>query len=346
MSQRAWSFKAVDKDDLRYFGNDGYHDDSSSFYRYDNFVANHKQVKTGDIVIITDRKNVLGVSIIDNLSLKEYYKVRNLCPHENCKPSKLILRKFKKPQWRCSNGHEFQEPNIVSLPATEFIAKYKDNHKLINSISLSDLKSKTPRHNVQSSIQEVDVDWAKEIFNNVIQLTSTDADSDGIELNAEDQRKIVLRQIKQRRGQKAFRDSLIDNTPKCAVSSCDIVDILEAAHISAYKNDTHNHVSNGLLLRCDMHTLYDLDLFAIEPDSLIIYFSSQINDENYMRYHGKKINTSYKLNHGALIERWQRFTKTHFYNQLATIDPYQKLDREHVFISDSALEEQTIIDTE
>lgn len=45
MNQKAWSFKAVGKDDLRYFGNNGYQDDSTSFYQYDNFVPNHKQVK-------------------------------------------------------------------------------------------------------------------------------------------------------------------------------------------------------------------------------------------------------------------------------------------------------------
>ncbi len=29
MSQKAWSFKAVGQDDLRYFGNNGYQDDST-----------------------------------------------------------------------------------------------------------------------------------------------------------------------------------------------------------------------------------------------------------------------------------------------------------------------------
>ncbi|MBX9265352.1 HNH endonuclease, partial [Klebsiella pneumoniae] len=79
-------------------------------------------------------------------------------------------------------------------------------------------------------------------FDDLIQLTPTEADCEVTPLDVEDQRKAVLRQIKQRRGQKAFRDSLLAQTAKCAVSSCEIVDILEAAHITAYKNDTHNHV--------------------------------------------------------------------------------------------------------
>ncbi|MBL5882718.1 HNH endonuclease [Lelliottia aquatilis] len=309
MNQKAWSFKAVGQDDLRYFGNNGYHDDSTSFYRYDNFVPNHKQVKKGDIVIVTDRKNVLGISVIDNLSSAPYIKIRNRCPYEGCAPAKLIHRKFKKPEWRCSNGHEFDYPKVEDAPALEFKADYKKNYKPINSVSITDLISNTPRYNVQSSIQEIDFEWANHLFGGANQLSPTEADSDDTLLNAEDQRKAVIRQIKQRRGQKAFRDSLITLSTQCAVSDCAIVDILEAAHITAYKNDTHNHVSNGLLLRCDMHTLYDLDLFAIDPDSLLIYFAPQIQDKEYTRYHGKKLHVSYKVNRGALVERWKTFTE-------------------------------------
>lgn len=309
MNHKAWSFKAVGQDDLRYFGNNGYHDDSTSFYKYDNFVPNHKQVKKGDIVIVTDRKNVLGISVIDTLSSTPYIKIRNRCPYENCTPTKLIHRKFKKPEWRCSNGHEFDHPKAEDVPALEFKADYKTNYKPINFVSITDLISNTPRYNVQSSIQEIDYEWANTLFCSINQLSSTEADSDDTLLDAEDQRKAVMRQIKQRRGQKGFRDSLITQAAQCAVSNCAIVDILEAAHITAYKNDTHNHVSNGLLLRCDMHTLYDLELFAIEPDTLFIYFAPQIQDKEYTRYHGKKLHVTYKLNRGALVERWQRFTE-------------------------------------
>ncbi|WP_233435163.1 HNH endonuclease [Raoultella ornithinolytica] len=309
MTQRAWSFKTVGQNDLRYYGNNGYQDDSASFYRYDNFVPNHKQVKMGDIVIITDRKNVLGISVIDNLSSAPYVKTRNRCPYDNCTPAKLILRKSKKPKWRCSNGHEFDHPKAENVPALEFKAEYKNNHKYISSISIADLISHTPRYNVQSSIQEIEFEWANNLLGGLIQLSPADADSDDIPLDIEDQRKAVLRQIKQRRGQKAFRDSLLVQTAKCAVSGCEIVDILEAAHITAYKNDTHNHVSNGLLLRCDMHTLYDLDLFAIDPDSFVIYFAPEIKDKEYTIFHGKKMNVTYKINRGALLERWKRFTE-------------------------------------
>lgn len=74
MVQQAWSFKAIEQEDLRYWGNDGYHDDSSLFYRYDSFVANHKNVKNGDVVIITNRENVLGVSVIEKIETQNINK--------------------------------------------------------------------------------------------------------------------------------------------------------------------------------------------------------------------------------------------------------------------------------
>jgi predicted restriction endonuclease len=190
----------------------------------------------------------------------------------------------------------------------------------INSIAMVDLISHTPRYNVQSSIQEIDFEWASNLISGIIQLEPSEADVDDTPLDIDDQRKAVLRQIKQRRGQKAFRDTLLSQEEKCAVSGCGIVDILEAAHITAYKNDTHNHVSNGLLLRCDMHTLYDLDLFAIDPDSFLIYFAPQIQDKEYIRYHGKKLHVTYKLNHGALVERWKRFTKKYDLDEVNSLN--------------------------
>lgn len=84
MVQQAWSFKAIEKDDLRYWGNDGYHDDSSVFYRYNNSVPNYKNVKEGDIVIIRDREKVLGISIVEKLESRNTTKTIFKCPHEGC----------------------------------------------------------------------------------------------------------------------------------------------------------------------------------------------------------------------------------------------------------------------
>jgi hypothetical protein len=47
-----------------------------------------------------------------------------------------------------------------------------------------------------------------------------------------------------------------------------LLDVLEAAHIRPYLGENDNHPENGLLLRADIYTLFDLDLLGTEPDTL------------------------------------------------------------------------------
>jgi hypothetical protein len=51
---------------------------------------------------------------------------------------------------------------------------------------------------------------------------------------------------------------------KCAVSGCNVEAVLDAAHIVPYKGPKTNHPSNGLLLRTDLHTLFDLKLLTVD----------------------------------------------------------------------------------
>ncbi|MHA1142546.1 HNH endonuclease [Enterobacter mori] len=313
MVQQAWSFKAIEKDDLKYWGNDGYNDDSSVFYHYNNSVPNHKNVKEGDIVIIRNRENILGISIIEKLESQSTTKTVFKCPHEGCNAKKIRPRETVKPKWRCNNGHEFDERKIVLEPATEFKASYGSFFKKLKDVSLLQLKSESPRYNIQLSIQEVNIQWAKGLLgtqaSSIIPLTAGEADDDSPELLEGDQRKIVDRQIKQRRGQKKFRDMLLNSNPVCAVTGCELVDILEAAHIDAYRNDSHNDISNGLLLRSDIHTLFDLNLFAIHPETNKIHFSQSSKENGYKQFDGKLLNVKHKISNKAIAKRWLLMNK-------------------------------------
>lgn len=101
----------------------------------------------------------------------------------------------------------------------------------------------------------------------------------------------ALRNIALRRGQLKFRNSLLTAYEgKCAVTGTAIEDVLEAAHIIPYKGISTNHVCNGLLLRSDIHDLFDLGLLSINPETLEIYCCEQIKkDLAYRELNGKKI---------------------------------------------------------
>lgn len=86
-----------------------------------------------------------------------------------------------------------------------------------------------------------------------------------------DRRPLVERQIRERRGQGKFRDDLRARYgDRCLVTGCEVLAVLEAAHINPYRGADDHHPANGLLLRSDVHTLFDLDLLGIEPKTLAV----------------------------------------------------------------------------
>jgi hypothetical protein len=105
-----------------------------------------------------------------------------------------------------------------------------------------------------------------------------------------DERQRVLQSIVLRQGQPQFREGLLDAYgSKCAITDCDVQEALEAAHIIPYLGVETNHLSNGLILRADLHTLFDLFMFAIEPKSLKIIISPRLRNTFYEQLEGTRI---------------------------------------------------------
>lgn len=103
----------------------------------------------------------------------------------------------------------------------------------------------------------------------------------------EDAREKVIAAIVRRRGQQKFRQRLLEAYGgKCAVTGCDFADVLEAAHIRGYMGDHTNVVANGLLLRADIHTLFDLRLIWIDPDTLRVAMAPSLLKSYYGEYAG------------------------------------------------------------
>lgn len=95
-----------------------------------------------------------------------------------------------------------------------------------------------------------------------------------------DHREFVIRQIRERRGQPEFRSVLLQRCDnRCQITGTKLASVLEAAHIDPYRGPESHHESNGLLLRADVHTLFDLDLLGIEPTSLRIELHPEIREE-------------------------------------------------------------------
>lgn len=76
---------------------------------------------------------------------------------------------------------------------------------------------------------------------------------------------------KTRSGQNAFRQLLLGiYGSNCAVTGSQPEEVLQAAHIQPYVDALSNHVTNGFLLRADVHLLFDLGLLTIRKGFIAV----------------------------------------------------------------------------
>lgn len=100
--------------------------------------------------------------------------------------------------------------------------------------------------------------------------------------------------VKPRLGQGAFR-VLVTETyhRRCAISGEKTLPVLEAAHIKPYAEHGPHQIQNGLLLRSDLHILFDQGYVTVTPDSHIL-ISKRIrqefeNGKDYYALDGKEL---------------------------------------------------------
>lgn len=106
-----------------------------------------------------------------------------------------------------------------------------------------------------------------------------------------DAKRKVLALIARRLGQPKFRRALLKAYgERCAFTGDAVAQVLEAAHIEPYRLRGLNAISNGLLLRADIHTLFDLGLIAIDKANHILV-SKLLNGSPYADMRGKILRT-------------------------------------------------------
>lgn len=99
---------------------------------------------------------------------------------------------------------------------------------------------------------------------------------------------------RRRLGQGTFRVLITDNYQRrCAVTGEKALPVLDAAHIRPVTEGGHHHLDNGLLLRTDIHRLFDAGYVTVTPDGRFLV-SHRLKDdfdngEPYMPFHGQRI---------------------------------------------------------
>jgi len=126
------------------------------------------------------------------------------------------------------------------------------------------------------------------------------------------------RDVTLRPGQGRFREIMLYVYGGCCcVTGCAVPAVLEAAHIDPFKGRHSDHPQNGLLLRRDLHSLFDGGLMAVHPKTRAVYFAQEAQAwPEYARVHGRKRLRSPSVGgslaspcEGALESRWRVFAR-------------------------------------
>ena len=308
-------------DEREYAGNTGYADELESVYRYDSFVPNHKQIAEGDLLILRNKAEVVGAARVSRLSSKEGHKELRRCP--KCGIATIKIRKNKRPKYKCKANHEFDEPDSDRRKCLLFAVHFEGTfQRIFPRLSVNQVRLACPKYNGQLAMQELRLDRlpgaARLLLQNAAEQSTSrsrsvplaaDASDESYAPDQLDERKVIEKQIRERRGQKVFRNALRKRfADTCLVTGCQLVDLLEAAHINPHRGTKDNHPSNGLLLRADIHTLFDLYFIGIEPNSLQISIHPKLVGSEYARFKNKNLECEPKLlSKTALSSRWKEF---------------------------------------
>lgn len=274
----AWAFKSVG-DDRDWQSNDGYPDIHGSQYVYNNKVGNSQNVARGDIVVVHDRDVVHGISRIEDIKVEPEVKVRiRRCP--NCRRTGAGLRKTMKPIYLCGRcRHEFDEPFVEYESRTVYTATFGTEWRTVDGcVTAEALKSVLMVSDTQSAIRKVDCDKLADLLGEVADTAAspgeTSADPDQSKPIAGGR---VGRMVTVRNNQGKFRRAVISRDGlTCAITGPAPSTALEAAHLRAFaRHETHDP-DEGLMLRTDIHALFDAGLLAIDPDTMRVVASPEL----------------------------------------------------------------------
>jgi ribosomal protein L37AE/L43A len=120
-------------------GIDGYQDKTGESYHYDSLVPNHKNLRSGDLVVLRKENLILGVGKIGTIEEIDDVKIHRRCP--DCKSTDIRERKNRSPKWKCGKcAHEFSSPEKTNSEVRSYTANIQGFTQLNSPPSVKDVK--------------------------------------------------------------------------------------------------------------------------------------------------------------------------------------------------------------
>lgn len=208
---------------------------------------------------------------------KKKQTISRLKEKTNKTPKSLLIKGLAKP-----------EINVIRTGAENLDAT-KTNFPPAAKTDNLDEKNATPDPDYRSTYQSSFLPYTGE--SNVKSLadlggerTRNESENPKTNLKAKKTATINIRD-----GQASFREQILGiYGNKCCISNCEIMDVIEAAHIHDYSESKNNDLTNGVCLRVDIHRLFDRGLINIQTD-YVISVDPILKGSDYWYFNGKKI---------------------------------------------------------
>jgi hypothetical protein len=161
MSKNYWLLLEKSDDTRVSKGIDGYQDQTGESYHYDSLVPNHKNLASGDSVVLRKENEILGIGEIAQISESEDTKIHRRCP--KCKSTDIRERTTKLPKWKCGKcPHEFPEPEETIIEVRSFVANIDGFQRLTAPPSVKDVKiCASSKNGVSSQLSILQLDEVK-----------------------------------------------------------------------------------------------------------------------------------------------------------------------------------------
>jgi ribosomal protein L37AE/L43A len=246
--------------------NDGYDDLPSAHYSWDDTVPNSRAVAVGDIIAVWDRTVLLGVSVIEEITTSSATKRLHRCP--TCQKSKIGERDSLTPRYKCYDCKAtFDTPASRTIQVTT----YRSRHDaawidLAGALSGDQLRALCLSPKSQLSLRPLN--WTA--FTHALAHDTAAVLPEEL-LKATQDRLAgghTHATVRVRIGQANFRRALLQtHGPVCTFTGPAPEAVLEAAHLYSYAEHATHDTDGGMLLRRDIHRLFDLGQLAINPDT-------------------------------------------------------------------------------
>ena len=277
-------------------------------YEYDSNVVNHARIAPGDLLVLRDGQLILGHGVVENVTSERGEKMMRRCPNPACRSADCVARKRALPRYRCNDCKAvFDEPVFEPMPVTLYSAVYASSwHTLDSPLPVRALDSVYAGADRQNAIRRLD--WAKalamlESYGGVEEALEAELLRHGTPIAGGHVEAVVRRRV----GQQRFRDRLLERYgPTCAVTGAQPEMVLDAAHLYRFADNPVHADDGGLLLRADVHRLFDRLVLTFSPRTWTTQVAPALLErhESLAALHGRRISVhDTRLPDVELIER-------------------------------------------